>query len=54
VSPYLKGRGPFIAGRQLDNYKLIFFYIHEEIYMTSGSILEMVNSLRLVGGFHGV
>jgi hypothetical protein len=24
VSPYLKGRGPFIAGRQLDNYKLIF------------------------------
>jgi hypothetical protein len=20
--PYLKGRGPFIAGRRLDNYKL--------------------------------
>jgi hypothetical protein len=22
VSPFLKGTGPFIAGRQLDNYKL--------------------------------
>jgi hypothetical protein len=22
VSPCLKGRGPFIAGRQMDNYKL--------------------------------
>jgi hypothetical protein len=26
VSPYLKDRGPFIAGRQLDNYKL-FIYV---------------------------
>jgi hypothetical protein len=23
VFPYLKGRGPFIAGKLLDNYKLI-------------------------------
>jgi hypothetical protein len=26
----------------------------DRIYMTSGSRLEMVGSLRLVGGFHGV
>jgi hypothetical protein len=22
VSPYLMGRGPFIAGKQMDNYKI--------------------------------
>jgi hypothetical protein len=54
VSPCLKGMGPFIAGRRLYNYKLIYFYIHNGIYMNSGSRLEMVASPRSVGGFHGV
>jgi hypothetical protein len=46
VSHCLKGRGPFIAGRQLDNYKLIISKFMMWIYMTSGSTLEMVGSLR--------
>jgi hypothetical protein len=50
----VKGRGPFIAGRWLDNYKLIYFYIHNRIYMTSGSSLEIVSLKRSVGCFHGV
>jgi hypothetical protein len=54
VSTYLKGWGPFIARRQLDNYNLIIFYILDGIYMTSGSSLEIVIWPRLVGGFHGV
>jgi hypothetical protein len=55
VSPYLKGRRPFIVGRQVDNYKLfIFIYIYEGIYMTNGFRLEKVGLLRSVGGFHGV
>jgi hypothetical protein len=39
MSPCLKGRGSFMVGRQLDNYKLII-YILDEIYMTSGSDLR--------------
>jgi hypothetical protein len=54
VPPCLKGRGPFIAGRWLYNYKLFYFYIHEGIYMTSGSRLEKVGLPMLVEGFHGV
>jgi hypothetical protein len=54
VSPCLKGMGPFIVGRRLDNYKLIIFYIINVIYMTSGSSLEIVGWPRSVGGFHSV
>jgi hypothetical protein len=49
-----KGRGAFIAGRRLDNYKLIIFYILDGIYMTNGSSLEIVGWLRSVQDFHVV
>jgi hypothetical protein len=46
MSPCLKGRGSFMVGRQLDNYKLII-YILDEIYMTSGFRLEMISFVRV-------
>jgi hypothetical protein len=37
-----------------EGQEAFYFYIHEDIYMTSGAKLEMVGSPRSVGGFQGV
>jgi hypothetical protein len=40
VSPYLKGRGAFIAGRRLDNYKLFISISTKGLTCPVGPVLR--------------
>jgi hypothetical protein len=54
LSPLPEGYGAFYSQEAAGQLQANYFYIHEGIYITSGSRLEVVGSLRSVGGFHGV